>query len=64
MNAITDHTARPAKGRIAALAGLAIAGGLAWFQPGVEFDVLALFVLGPGGLVLWQKLQSPRENSA
>ena len=66
MNAITDHHGKTSQGRVAALVGLAIAGGLAtaplWGGPAPSFDVLALFVMGPGGLSLWQKLGSPAER--
>ena len=66
MNALTDHSGKTSQGRVAALVGLAIAGALAlgpwWGRPSPEFDVLALFVLGPAGALLWQKLQAPAER--
>ena len=62
MNAIQDHKGNTSSARIAALAGLAIAGGLAFAVPETDFDVIALFILGPGGLSLWQKLQAAQEQ--
>ena len=62
MRLIQDHAGKTSQGRVCALVGLAIAGGLA-FTSDASFDVLALFVLGPSGLMLWQKLGAPRERT-
>ena len=66
MNATTDHQGKTSQARVCALAGILIAGALAlapwWGRPAPEFDVLALFVLGPGGLALWQKVQASQEK--
>lgn len=68
MSAITDHTGKTSQGRVAALSGLVIAGALAfgpWLgKPAPGFDVLMLFVLGPGGYALWQKLGAPMESKS
>ena len=64
--AVTDHHGKTSQGRVAAVAGLAVAGTLAlaplWGGPAPEFDVLVLFTIGPGGLALWQKLGASQEQ--
>ena len=60
---IRDHKGKISQGRVSALLGLLIAGYLAINGSDVGFDVLALFVLGPSGLTLWQKIGAPQEAS-
>ena len=64
---VCDHHGKVSQGRVAALVGLAIAGALAfgpWLgYPAPEFDVLLLFILGPSGLALWQKLGATQEHA-
>ena len=66
MSAITDHNGKTSQGRIGAITGLVISGLLAfgpWLgYPEPSFDVLVLFVMGPGGLALWQKLGASEER--
>lgn len=62
MQVFSDHTGKTSQARVSALVGLAIAGGLAFTQPGIDWEVLALFVGGPGGFALWQKAVAPMER--
>ena len=58
-----DHSGKPSQGRLCAILGLLIAGVLAfWVEPMPSFEVLAVFVFGPSGAVLWQKVQAPSEH--
>lgn len=63
-----DHKGKISQGRVSALAGMGIAGGLAtaplWGGPDPSIEMVVAFIVGPGGMALWQKgtAEKPREQ--
>ena len=63
MQVISDHTGKTSQARVSALVGMAIAGGLAFTQPDVEWETFSRSSSPvPAASRLWQKGVAPMER--